>query len=306
MVEKAIDIWSYPVTTFVPEEKQFDTVTLDDDVNLTGSQIAKFAYQNTEQSVESWTDMYARVLQLLHSVDSSVLTGLAYTTDSSVELSLHVSHSPEAFNNKAQIASNIYVWTGTSTQHKLNTLRRFFSLFGADPQDLVFYLKEQGADEPSDETPERYDLRKRYWTYALPFIKEKFGEDGLFSNVNPTIANWISGFFGVGGFNISCTSNYDCARVQLYLGKSDKEKNKEAFDFLYARKQEIEEKLGAQFEWDRADNRKASFMTYELKGVSITNETDWTRMAKFQAEWARKICDVFLPILKELYPSINC
>ena len=136
---------------FMPEEKQFDSVTLDDDINLKGRQIVKFSYKDTEQAVGSWTDMYARVLKILHTEDSSVLTKLAYTSDSSIELAAHVTNNPEELNNKAQIAPNIYVWTWTSTQHKLNTLRRFFILFDADPTDLVFYLKEQGEAGNTDD-----------------------------------------------------------------------------------------------------------------------------------------------------------
>lgn len=36
---------------------------------------------------------------------------------------------------------------------------------------------------------------------------------------------------------------------------------------------------------------------YRLPNVSITNETDWTMMAKFHAEWSRKFYDVFVPYL---------
>ena len=101
-----------------------------------------------------------------------------------------------------------------------------------------------------------------------------------------------------------CRANFDCASVQIYFGKSDKEKNKDAFDYLFNHKDEIEEKLGEQIKWERANDIKASFVTYELSGVSITNESDWTRMAKFHAEWSKKLCDVILPILKKLYPSV--
>ena len=101
------------------------------------------------------------------------------------------------------------------------------------------------------------------------------------------------------------TAGYDCASVQFYLGKSDKDKNKEAFDYLYMRKAEIEEKLGDKIRWERADDYKASYMTYELPGVSVANETDWIRMAKFHAEWSKNLCDAVLPILKELYPGIS-
>ena len=302
MVTKALDIWSYPFTEYKPEEKQLDSVTLDDDVDLTGSQIAKFSYKGTEQTVESWTDLYARILRILHTEDSSVLTRLAYTSDQEVELANHVASDPNEFNSRVQIAPNIYVWTGTPTQYKLNTLRKFFVLFGTDPEELVFYLKDQEENKDSEDRAKRFEIRKRYWTYTLPMIKEQFGEGSTFSNVNPISQNWISGYFGIGGFCVICTANYDRARVGLYLGKSDKEKNKAAFDHLFSHKHEIEEKLGVCLEWDRANDNKGSSVAYELTGVSVTNESDWKRMAKFHAEWSKKMCDVMVPILKEIYP----
>ncbi|MBR4901994.1 MAG: DUF4268 domain-containing protein [Victivallales bacterium] len=304
MVSKAKEIWVYPTTNYKPEEKQFESITLDDDFDMSGCQIAKFAYKDSEQFVDSWTDMYSKMLRILHAEDSSILNNLAYTSDSSIELAMHVSSNPDKFTNKVQIAPNIYIWTGTRTQYKLNTLKRFFVLFGADPADLIFYLKDQNETKDTENIPERNEIRKKYWTFALPYIQEKFGEGQPFCNVNPTTSNLIAGFFGVGGFNVICRANFDCASVQIYLGKFDKEKNKEAFDYLFNHKNEIEEKLGEKIKWERSDDIKASFMTYELSGVSVTNETDWIRMAKFHAEWSKKLCDVILPILKELYPSI--
>ena len=305
MVEQAKQIWSYPETAYQPTEKQLDSVSLDDDVNLTGRQIARFAYKGVEQNVESWTDMYTRVLKILHSEDSSVLTGLAYTSDPNVELSVHVSHNEADFKSKAQIALGLFVWTGIGTQYKINNLRKFFSLFGVDPSDLIFYLKDQEESNEEESAAERYGIRGRYWAFALPYIQAAFGSGKAFSKVNYTWSNWIAGSFGIGGFSIICIANHNCARVQLYMGKSDPMKNKEAYDRLYTHKTVIETALGAQLEWKRQDNSKASMINYSLKDVSITNETDWTRMAKFHAEWSKKLCDVILPYLAELYPMVE-
>ncbi|MCR5034490.1 MAG: DUF4268 domain-containing protein [Clostridia bacterium] len=303
MVNDALEIWCYPDTDYKPEEKQLDSVTLDDDVNLTGSEIAKFSFKDSEQAVESWTDMYGRVLRMLHTEDSSVLTGLAYTSDPDVDLAAHVSSMENEFNSKTQIVPNIYVWTGTSTQHKVNTLRRFFKMYGAEPSDLVFYLKDQDSTSDSYDKAGRNIIRKKYWTFALPFIKEKYTEGGSFSNVGPSSWNWIAGYFGVGGFNITLTANYQCAKVQIWLGKTDKKKNKEAFDFLYKHKAEIEELFGDNLKWERSDDYKASAIAYELTGVSVANETDWTRMAKFHAEYSSRMCKAILPTLMKLYPT---
>ncbi len=304
MVEKAKEIWNYPQTDFKPEEKQLDTVSLDDDVDLTGSQIAKFSYKNTEQPVESWTDMYGKVLKILHTEDSSKLTDLAYTSDHDVELASHVSHDEKTFSSKVQIAENIYVWTGTATQYKLATLRKFFAIFGVDPSELVFYLRDKNEPDKTDTMPERYGIRKKYWAFALPYIQEKLGHEGPFSNANPTTGNWINGYFGVNNFAISLTANFDCARVRLYFGSQDVPKNKEAFDFMYAHKDEIEKTLGTALVWNRANDNIASFIAYDMRGISVGNETDWIQMAKFHAEWSKKFADVLLPVLQKKYPGV--
>ena len=89
------------------------------------------------------------------------------------------------------------------------------------------------------------------------------------------------------------------ARVEIDLSKSDKAKNKSAFDYLMNFKGEIESKLGASLNWSRSEDTKGSYITYKLPDVSITNETDWTQMAKFHAEWSRKFLDVFSPYLRD-------
>ena len=79
----------------------------------------------------------------------------------------------------------IDVWTNTSTQSKLSVLSRVFKLYDADPTDLVFYLRDEN-EGVEDEVGTRYDLRRKYWTYALDYIKKAHGEGGSFSNVNPS------------------------------------------------------------------------------------------------------------------------
>lgn len=122
-------------------------------------------------------------------------------------------------------------------------------------------------------------------------IKEAHGEGGTFCNVNPSKENWVSGFLGIRGFSINCIANYDLARVDLYLGKPEKEENEKAYDDLIRHKSEIEEKLGVSLIWNRADDSKSSKISYQLNGVSIKNEADWFQMAKFHAEWSKRFCD---------------
>lgn len=296
MLELAMEIWAYPATYFVPLAKEFDSCTLDDEnFDLTGRDIAKYSYLTTEQPVTSWTDMFEHIVKYLHQKDKSVLMSLAYSKKENTDLATYVSKNESDLRSALKIDENLYIEKNTSTALKMSILRRIFALYEADQMDLVFYLKDSEMKKTSDAG--RYEIRRRYWQYALPIIQEQHMHRGTFSGCNPTTSNTESGFFGISGFCISCIANYDNARIDFYLGNGDTKKNKDTFDMLYKHKNEIESKLGVSLDWNRADDYKASWMCYYLNNVSITNEADWPRMARFHAEWSDKICGVMLEYL---------
>lgn len=272
-----IGIWPYPTSNYHPQKKQMDAIALDEDVILTGRVLSKYSFKGAEQPVASWADMYQQVITMLHSENKAVLTKLAVSQDPAVDLSLHFSMSPTSFNSCRQIDTDLYVWTGTDTQYKINNLRKIFAIFDVPESELVFYLK----DEDNSETVagNRYEIRKKYWEYTLPQLKNAFSENGLFGNVNPVTSNWIAGFVGIPGIHIDCVANFDESRVELYLGMASKEKNKELFGFLFARKDNIEKVIGTQLIWSRMDDNKASKIHTFLPGVDISKDIDWPRMA---------------------------
>ena len=266
MISLAKKIWSFPVTEFKPAEKEFDSCTLDDEnVDLTGRDIVKYSYQNVEQPVSSWADMFEHVVQFLHQKDRSILAGLAYSTSGSMDLSNYVSNAEQGLRSALKIDDNIYVERNTSTALKMSILRRLFALYDADPMDLVFFLKDEESEKAAEAS--RYDIRKRYWTYALPIIQKQHAHRGSFSNVSPGTSNTVSGFFGISGFNISCIANFDQARIDFYMGKSDAAKNKAAFDTLVAHKEEIEQELGISLTWERANEYKASCLSFHTERI---------------------------------------
>lgn len=295
LLKRSLEIWKLPETEFQPAEKELDSYTLDDEAgDLTGRLIAKFSFRNTEQPVSSWVEMFQKVIQILYAEDKTIITKLAISDDEN--LAVHFSMNANNFTKCLEIGDGIYVWTNTSTQSKLSVLNRIFNLYGADPSDLVFYLRDE-SEASEEEIGTRYELRRKYWTYALDFIHEAHG-DAAFSKVNPSKDNWISGFFGISGFCIECVANYDSARVEIYFGKPEKNDNKKAFDALLTHKSEIESKLGVNLIWNRNDDVKASKVYYQINNVSIENEVDWLQMARFHAEWSKKFYDVIVPYIK--------
>lgn len=294
-----IGIWPYPTSNYHPQKKQMDAIALDEDVILTGRVLSKYSFKGAEQPVASWADMYQQVITMLHSENKAVLTKLAVSQDPAVDLSLHFSMSPTSFNSCRQIDTDLYVWTGTDTQYKINNLRKIFAIFDVPESELVFYLK----DEDNSETVagNRYEIRKKYWEYTLPQLKNAFSENGLFENVNPVTSNWIAGFVGIPGIHIDCVANFDESRVELYLGMASKEKNKELFGFLFARKDNIEKVIGTQLIWSRIDDNKASKIHTFLPGVDISKDIDWPRMAKFHVDASKKLYLAFKEHLEQYF-----
>lgn len=294
LMTKALAIWPAPTTGFKPAEKQMDSYTLEDEDMLTGRLIARFSFKNTEQPVTSWVDMYQRVIEILYAEDKTIIAKLAVSEDDTV--AYHFSTKSDAYTKSATIGDGIYVWTNTSTQNKLSVLNRLFSLYDENPADLVFYLRDEN-EQNEDEPGSRFELRRRFWTYALPIICEVFDSTGPFSNVNPSRDNWINGFFGVSGFYLCCVANYDSARAELVFSKAEKAENKKAYDKLWEHKAEIEAALNVSLIWDRGNDKKSSKVYLQLSNVSIENEVDWLQMARFQAEWCRKFYDVIVPYI---------
>lgn len=163
-------------------------------------------------------------------------------------------------------------------------------------------LPKETAIKVSNVTGGRRELRLRFWDKALPIIREKNNNES-FTNVAPSTSNDIHGYFGINGFKISCVANYDMARVEFVLGKNDVAKNKEAYDVLLQHKNKIEGAVGEKLNWYRADENKASWITYRLEGVSISNETDWDKMADFLGEWSNKLRKAMVPYLQEHFPQ---
>lgn len=295
LLKRALNIWAFPSTNYKPQEKQLDSYTLDDEASfLSGRQIAKFVYKGIEQPVVSWVEMYTKVLRALYLEDKTIITKIALSTDD--DLSIHFSTNKRIFKKCDEIGDNVYVQTNTNTQSKLSVLNRLYKLYGMDPTDLVFYLRDSNDKEVEKGT--RFEIRRRYWGYALKFIKEENFDNKSFDNVNTSKENWINGTFGIGGFAICCIANYDFARVDVYFGKTNANENKIAFDNVMLHKLEIESNLGVNLEWDRGDDVKRSIISYRLENVSIYNENDWLQIAKFHAKWSKKFIDAIVPYLK--------
>ncbi len=183
-----MSLWPYADSSYTPPQKQYEEVSLDDDITLTGHSIVKYRFRGIEHETTSWVEMYTEVLKELHNGNKAYLNYLA-DADDSVDLSIQVTRSPDEFSSSVKIDDNIYIWTGTATQYKVNLLRKFFEQYKQDPSDLVFFL-DDSKGIGSDEEIERYKIRRKYWESVLPSLQEA---TGTFLNISPSKNNSIMG-----------------------------------------------------------------------------------------------------------------
>ena len=298
LVSRALKIWEMPSTTYKPAEKQLDSYTLEDDVDLSGREIVRFGYKNTEQPVDSWITMLEKVIKILHSEDKSVLTHLAHIDDPNDDLDDYVSNNPANLRTALEIDKDIYLERNTSTNTKITMLRKFFKAYDQNPEELVFYLRDQNEDNDEKERGTLYETRRKYWAFALKYIKEAHGAERSFRNVNTCKQSWLNGSVGIRGFSIICGAKKNQAAIQFVLGKKSRELNKSAFDYLYEKKEEIEDKLGIRLNWVRYEG-KSSYVDYHMDGIGLQDEDSWLQMARFHAEWSVKFYDIFVPLLQQ-------
>ena len=201
LTQQAIQLWPYAASSYTPPQKQCDEVALDDEINLTGRTLVKYRFRGIEHDTTSWAEMYAAVLKELHNADKSYLNYLA-DADDSVDLSIHVSRTSDNYTSCVKVDEDIYVWTGTATQYKINLLRKFFEQYKQDPSDLVFFL-DDAKDTGSEDEAERHKIRRKYWEKALPLIQKTTGS---FQNANPQKNNAVYGGTNKPGVLISKSS----------------------------------------------------------------------------------------------------
>ena len=229
-------------------------------------------------------DVYNRLLELKEPIEAEFGESLNWDNSNisadQKTRAIFIEEKADVFNLSEQ--SKIFDWI----------IDRF------DKITLSLSLAGERLSVGSNTAESRFEIRQRYWTYALDKIHEAHGNPGSFCNVNPSRDNWINGFFGIGGFFLCCIANHDSARAEVVFGRTDKEENKNAFDALFQYKTEIEEKLGTKLQWNRGANTKSSKVFIQLEHVSIENEEDWPKMAKFHAEWTKKFYDVIVPYIK--------
>ncbi|MDE2691596.1 MAG: DUF4268 domain-containing protein [Acidobacteriota bacterium] len=102
----------------------------------------------------------------------------------------------------------------------------------------------------------RHELRQAFWSRTLDALRDR----GVprYENISPSKEHWLASATGVSGCSYNLIFLKKAARVELSLARSKADENKWIFDQLERNRGEIEESFGAELEWQRLDDKKAS------------------------------------------------
>jgi hypothetical protein len=104
--------------------------------------------------------------------------------------------------------------------------------------------------------------------------------------------HWLSAGSGVRACPYQMIFSRDEARVELSLQRASKGENKWLFDQLFAQRAKIEAAFGAELDWRRMDDKKASRITYS-KPFDGFNRECWPEMIAWLSLHIRKLETAF-------------
>lgn len=143
--DKALKIWSYPLTNFEPLRKEDDLISLSEDNGAaTGRKITYFMFQDTKYEVSDWAKMMWEMAQLLYIIDPPLLYKEARS-----KRNVWFQTSPA--KHYQELATGLYFCPShSSTWNKMAILKNLFKIYQIDEDQLAFGVSPLKEDEELD------------------------------------------------------------------------------------------------------------------------------------------------------------
>lgn len=116
--------------------------------------------------------------------------------------------------------------------------------------------------------------------------------------------HWLSSGSGLSGVPFSFVVTKSYAGVEILINKGTQIENKKTFDYLFSKKEAIENAYGSELIWERLDEKKSSRITDRIFDVDITNRDDWDKIKDFLCEAMVKFEKAIKEPLKKAANSI--
>lgn len=136
------------------------------------------------------------------------------------------------------------------------------------PNDFVKRSKNMDDGELNTSQTERLI----FWTQ---FNEKILSKGKPFNLRKPTTDHWYDVAIGTSAAKIAVdlVNKENCIVIELYIHS-----DKELYDSLFEKKNEIERELDMLFEWDRLDSKKASRIKHYIHGLDFENHSNYDQM----------------------------
>jgi Domain of unknown function (DUF4268) len=156
------------------------------------------------------------------------------------------------------------------------SLEQIIPLRGAEEYIIGMAEKTQEDAVRQKETPERYRVRREFWSYVLERMNR---ESDLFRNISPGTDAWIGTGSGVSGIVFNMVATSKASRVEVYINRERRE-NEQIFDSLLSRREEFEQAMDMPINWYRNDEGKGCRIDVTTEG-NVYDRDRWPQIADF-------------------------
>lgn len=171
-----------------------------------------------------------------------------------------------------------------------NILKRLATML--DDAELKVYEDETipVVSTKEEKMQPRHEKRKAFWGEFIQYCKDN---DGLFAKNTPVGDHWIGKGIGAPfGIGMNAVIGYDFARMEIYFNSGDKEQNKKVFDYLYSKRDEIEDEYGKPLIWERLTDKVTCRIKDEKEFHPFEME-DRTEIFEFMKDASDKMSVIF-------------
>jgi len=131
---RALEIWSYPKTSYQSQEDKEKTFTLsDDDINFAGQKIISFKFMDEKEiKTKSWKEFYIKVLESLYELDPIKLKQIIVSNNFDYKFKSREKDGYKFYD--------FYIYINLSAEGFLSRLRTIIDEIGLDLDDIVFTI----------------------------------------------------------------------------------------------------------------------------------------------------------------------
>ena len=152
------------------------------------------------------------------------------------------------------------------------------------PNDFVKTVKTVAKNNELNESQKQ---RLEFWTQFNDVVESK-GKP--FNKRKATTDHWYNVAIGSSEANISIDLVNKEHKIRVSLWIND---NKDLYDSLSLRKDEIEQLLGFELEWNRLDSKKASYICTYIKGLDFKKQDNYPQLMEQIIDLVLKMRNAF-------------